>query len=83
MFLPLIIVGIAMAFSGVYTFVTKNVFGKSELGKIIIEVLKLSEKAVKIISIIYAIVITLIGLYFMINGLISPDPFYAFRFVMQ
>ena len=83
MYIPFIIFGIGMVSIGVYIVITKNVFGKNERGKWIVEALRLSEKALKGISVAFGILITLIGLNFLINGVISADPFSAFWFIPQ
>ena len=81
MFLPLIIVGAAMTAHAVYFLVNKDVFGKKGSGKYIVEALRLSENAVRIISLMLGIIMLLIGLNFLIYGLVSSDPFKAFWFV--
>ena len=66
----LLIFGIAMIVIGLYVVAKKDAFGKGENGRMIVEVLKLSEKAKKIISVVQGLLIILIGLFFLINSLL-------------
>ena len=81
MFIPFIIFGIAMIAMGIYVLITKNVFGKYDPWPSIVKALNLSENGVKIISIVFGILYILIGLYFFIHSVLSPDPFSAFWFI--
>ena len=78
MFVPMIIVGIGMISSGIYTLATKNVFGKDKLGKAVVETLNLSGKSVKIISMVIGVIMILIGLCFLLHGVLYDDPFKTF-----
>ena len=66
----LVFFGICMIAIGAYILATKDVFGKGENGKMIIEALNLSEKARKIISVIEGILIILVGLFFLTNSVL-------------
>jgi len=68
----LIIFGIAMTVIGGYIVLTRDVFGKGELGKSLVQAIKLSGKTRARISMVIGFIIVLIGVYSLLNGALYP-----------
>ena len=65
--IALCIFGIAMIAIGGYILVNKDAFGKGKNGKMIVEALKISESARKIVSVIIGLLIIMVGLFVVVN----------------
>ena len=61
--------GLYMIIIGIYVIVKKNVFGKGETGKSILNALNIGEKGRKTISIVIGFLVIFIGLFFLISAL--------------
>jgi len=68
-----IIIGIGIVSTGVYIVISKNIFGKDELGELIVEALNLSEKGRKRVSVTFGIIGILAGLYLLCSVALYPS----------